>query len=59
MRYVSTAPPTSRPPREKRRFTNLPKRLELSLRSVMALPNDSSSGFDESTFSKVERDVSG
>ena len=42
--------PQMRPVMSKRSSTNLPKRLELSLRLVLAFPNASSSGFDSSTY---------
>ena len=45
MADVSMAAPTMLPERSKWMLMNLPKRLELSLRSVLALPNASSSGF--------------
>ena len=43
--------PQMRPETSKRSSTNLPKREELSLRLVLALPKASSSGFDSSTCS--------
>jgi hypothetical protein len=41
--------PATRPVASKSISTNLPKREELSLRLVLALPNASSSGLDSST----------
>ena len=41
--------PATRPAPSKSISTNLPKREELSLREVLALPNASSSGLDSST----------
>ena len=44
--------PQMRPETSNRSSTNFPKREELSLRLVLALPNASSSGFDSSTWSQ-------
>ena len=43
--------PDTRPATSKSISTNLPKREELSLRTVFALPNASSRGLDSSTCS--------
>lgn len=45
--------PQMRPDTSKRSSTNLPKREELSLRDVLALPKASSSGLDSNTWKVV------
>jgi hypothetical protein len=54
---VRTAAPEMRPSLLNWISTNLPNRDELSLRTVLALPNASSSGFDSSTCSQRGREA--